>query len=164
MLPEGASIARRSEKRSMQRETQMTSRSSIRAIVLALSVALLASCGTPSTVRMIRPGPYAERPENYPILLTENGIDRPYEIIAEVTSSPYDARVLDEAGNAELRGFARKYGGDAVIKISREDNVAEEYGYRPGNLLRMGTKFVTRSTLSGLVVRFTGPDPAPSAR
>ena len=98
---------------------------------------------------------FPPRPSDYPIQITEADFkDDPYVEIAIATSRAYDDRMIDVAGPADLRKLARALGGDAVIRIVRNGVVREEFGYRPGNLMRRGARFTDQCTLSGIVVRF----------
>jgi len=127
---------------------------------LGLAVLLLAGQGCslrplyrPHIYRL-SPGFHTPRPPDYPISLTEADYRESYIEIAEVTTSPYDDRLVDSLGRSQLRDIARKLGGDAVIRITRNSVIVEETGYRPGALLRYGTRFVDKQSLTGVVVRF----------
>ena len=123
--------------------------------VILVLMGLAAACGTPGVINPLSRHSYPARSANYPIALFDDVCPQPYEVIAEVTTKAYDDRVVDITGKEELRAMARKMGGDAVIRVSRNGVVREEVGYRPGALFRMGTRFVDRYTLSGVVVRYS---------
>lgn len=97
---------------------------------------------------------YPSRPPDYPIELTEYDYKEPYEELGQVKTGTYDDRLLETQGMSELRKIARQMGGDAVVRISRNSDISEEVGYRPGALYRVGTKFVNKTSLTGVVVRF----------
>jgi hypothetical protein len=111
--------------------------------------------GAVFNIRMISTRSYDARPSNYEIALTENDFKEPYIEIAEVRTHAYEDRLVDQLGRNELRRVARDLGGDAVIRIARNAVVREEMAYRPGNFYRIGTQWVDKYTLSGVVVRFT---------
>ena len=94
---------------------------------------------------------FAPRPPDYPIAVTEADFKEPYVQIAQVTTSPYDDRMVDSLGKQELRELARRLGGDAVVHVSRNLQVIEEKTYRPwfGGWLSPGTRFVDTSSLAG---------------
>ena len=115
---------------------------------------LLAGCGPRIQVHYLAHEHYAQRPKGYPISITEYDYEEAYEEVAQVTTRAYDDRTVDVLGRSELRDIARRLGGDAVIQVSRTGEVSEEFGYRPGNLTRLGTRFVDHYVLSGIVVRF----------
>jgi hypothetical protein len=116
-------------------------------VTLLLCAATLAGCHSNTS-------PYPPRPPDYPIELTEYDFKESYEELGQAKTAPYDDRLLDTQGMGELRKIARKMGGDAVVRISRNSDISEEVGYRPGALLRVGTKFVNKTSLTGVVVRF----------
>lgn len=97
---------------------------------------------------------FLPRPSDYPIVLSETTFVEPHIAIATVTTRPYDDRLVESLGKSELRKTARRLGGDGVIRITRNSRVVEEFGYRPGNLLRYGPAFVDKVSLTGIVVRF----------
>ncbi len=116
--------------------------------------ALLLCAATLSAGCHSNKSPYPPRPPDYPIELTEYDYKEPYEELGQVKTDPYDDRLIDTQGMGELRKMAREMGGDAVVRISRNSDISEEVGYRPGALLRVGTKFVNKTSLTGVVVRF----------
>lgn len=107
-----------------------------------------------SSVRMLTGERATPRPAEYPISLTPNDYQEPYEEIAVIQTRSCRDDMLDTIGTADLRDLARKVGADAVVHVSRRSETGEEVAYRPGNLLRSGTRFVERSALVGVAVRF----------
>ena len=122
---------------------------------LLLGLALAASaCSTNRSMRMLTAERFARRLPDYPIELTESDYQEPHREIAVLTTGFYREDLLDTAGRAELRRLARRVGADAVVKISRRGETSEEVAYRPGNLFRTGTRFVEKTALTGVAVRF----------
>ncbi len=122
--------------------------------LLALVVALCTvGCGPRAGVRMLTTYDYSAYPADYPVVVTEDDLDVPYTEVAEVWTRPFDDRALETAGTAELRDIARGLGGDAVVHVTRDIELYEKLGYRPGNLLRHGTRFEDGWVLRGVVVR-----------
>jgi hypothetical protein len=123
--------------------------------VITLGI-LLSGCGKfSSDIDYLSSARYPAQPDDAEITITEGDLDTGYTEIAMVTTKSYDDRMVESAGRAELRRLARKVGGDAIINMTRDSNVEEEWTYRPGNLLRSGMRFTNRSTLSGIVVRLS---------
>lgn len=92
--------------------------------------------------------------DSYPISLTTGDYEEPYEEIRIVKTKLYDDMAIDSMAPAELKKLARKYGCDAVIHITRESMVSEQFGYAPGVLFRIGTRYVSKTRLSGVAIRF----------
>jgi len=122
---------------------------------LLLLVLLSLGCATPVAIQRYAVHSYPARPADYPIALFDGECPDHYELLAKMTTRPYDDRDVDIIGKAELQSMARKLGGDAVVRLSRDAVMREEVGYSPGALLRVGTHFVDRYKLSGIVVRYS---------
>ena len=134
------------------------------ALVLATAGCSLNRLQEP-TIVLLHEKSFAPRPPDYPIAVTEADFKEPYVQLAQVTTSPYDDRMVDSLGEQELRELARRLGGDAVVQVVRNRQVIEEKIYRPwfGGWLSPGTRFVDTSSLTGAVVRFERANPAPAA-
>ena len=117
--------------------------------------------GEGTRVSMVTKGRVSARPADYPISLTAEDYQEPYDEIAVIRTHPCGDDMLDTVATAELRDLARQVGADAVLHISRRSETGEEIAYRPGNLLRQGTRFVERSELVGTAVRFKRPETTP---
>lgn len=133
----------------------MPSRWSGRSCLLSVVALLAFGCASPATYRPLTSEHFPQRPADCPVVISDGSCEQPYTAIAEVTTQPYESRILDVAGRQELEKMARRLGGDAVIRVARNDVTREEFGYRPGALFRLGTRFVDRSTLTGVVVQYT---------
>jgi hypothetical protein len=130
-------------------------------IALALACLALVACNPyPRRVMRLTGTEFRPRPQDYPIAVTENNYETPYIALAAVTTKPYNINEIDTAGPQQLRQMARELGGDAVVRMSRNAMVVEEVDYRPGEVLKVGTRFEDKYTLSGIVVRFKREDEA----
>lgn len=127
--------------------TTQAVRRAIPAIVAMAALTILSGCSY-----FMYTGP--SHSDDYPISLTEGDYQEPYVELREVSTKLYDDRVVESLGKAELKKLARKYGGDAVIHITRSGAVTEEFGYAPGTLYRFGTRYVSKTRMSGIVIRF----------
>jgi len=125
------------------------------AALLCLGLGLGASCtGNERHVLPLTHTRYPQRASEYPIALTESDYDTPYVPLALVTSKPYYDSELEDAGSEELRAMARRLGGDAVIRISRNARVANEPRTHAAEPHAGPPQLEGKSTLSGIVVRF----------
>ncbi|NQU43034.1 hypothetical protein HQ520_07100 [bacterium] len=135
----------------------MSRRNILLLISALLLVAAAAGCARWPRIERITPTRFAPRPPDYPIALTHKDFDEPYSPIAVVATRPHEARLVDKAGQEELRAIARKLGGDAVVQIAYEGALDEDIGYHPGAFLRVGPRLEDKISLKGLVVRFDRP-------
>lgn len=137
----------------MKRQSLLTR---IATLFLAMAILLtIAACASyPRRTLRLTGTEFRPRPPDYPIALTEDDYKTPYVALAVITTRAYQDEVVDVAGRQDLEQMARELGGDAVVRISRNALVVEDLAYRPGEVLRIGTRFEGKSSLSGVVVRF----------
>jgi hypothetical protein len=132
-------------------------------VALCVLVALASACsytGYRPAIQHIGTERHKPRPADYPIAVTERDFAQPYHPIAQVRSGDHDARLVEVAGFEELRAIARKIGGDAVVRVTRDAVVRDKVGYNPGYLFRRGQAMEERIVLSGVVVRFIRETPS----
>lgn len=138
-------------------------RSRIEWAFLIGAVVFLGACSYGTRIERLSDTFYNPRVTNYEIAVTEYDYKEPYDEIAIVTTKAYDDRQVEVAGMSEMRRTARKLGGDAVVRLSRDGVVRNEIGYRPANLTNLGPVFVDKYVLRGVVVRFRRPETNASA-
>ena len=124
-------------------------------VVLVFACGILMGCNPyPRRVMHLTGTQFNPRPADYPIAVTESDYETPYVALAAITTKPYGINEIDVVGPQELRQMARDLGGDAVVRMSRNAMVVEQVAYRPGEVLRVGTQFEGKYSMSGVVVRF----------
>jgi hypothetical protein len=129
------------------------------AIILLTAFLLLASCTFVHSPKrpMIQPllhVDYPQRPADYPISVTTDDYDQPYIRVAILTTRVYDPVLVDSVGVSELKNLARRIGADAVVNVKRNMQTVEQYGYQPNAFFRYSTRYVDRTALEGVAVRF----------
>jgi uncharacterized protein YbjQ (UPF0145 family) len=135
-----------------------------RSALFALSAVLLLGCG--HSERQVSPAfathdrPSAPLSGDQSMWVTSGDIETPHRQLAIVRTHTYRREVLETEGVAELRAEAMKVGADAVIAVQFHPELTEEMAYRPGTLFRLGTRWVTVYSLSGIAVAFEGQRPA----
>lgn len=105
-------------------------------------------------IQPLLPGDFPQRPPDYPISVSAGDFDQPYTRVAIVTTRVYDEALLDSVAIGELKQLARRVGADAVVDVKRNMQTVEQYGYQPNAFFRYSTRYVDRTALEGVAVRF----------
>ncbi|MBN1514948.1 hypothetical protein JXA32_00110 [Candidatus Sumerlaeota bacterium] len=126
--------------------------------VLLIAAALVACSAYPQVFRLTEER-YASRPPEYPIALTEDTFQEPFQKIAMIRTHVYEDWAVEEAGRAELKRQARKLGGDGVIQMRKATVLYEKVSYTPNAPSRVGAIPAGKFYLEGIVVRFDRAQP-----
>ncbi|MFW5870235.1 MAG: hypothetical protein ACOCVL_01080 [Candidatus Sumerlaeota bacterium] len=105
-------------------------------------------------IQPLLPVDFPQRPPDYPVTVTAGDFDQPYTRVAIVTTRVYDEALLDSVAIGELKQLARRVGADAVLGVKRNMQTVEQYGYQPNAFFRYSTRYVDRTALGGVAVRF----------
>lgn len=135
-----------------------------RSLALLLAAALAGGCG--HSLRQVSPAfprqdPVGALSGDLAIHVTERDLDTPYRALALIETGTHRRERLETEGVAELRALAARLHADAVIRVQAHPEMTEEVAYRPGHLTRVGTRFVTVYSLSGMAVAY---DEVPAAQ
>jgi len=136
----------------------------MRIVIPALAAALAVACGHSS--RQVSPA-FALQDRTAQqglsgderIIVTDGDLEVPHRAIAFIQSATYRRELLESEGVADLRREATRVGADAVIRVHAEPQVIEELAHRPGQLLRVGTQWITVYSLRGQAVRLSEEAP-----
>jgi len=113
----------------------------------------LLGCTPATRVVRLSPTEYEPRPEEYPIRFYRESLPEcPYEEIGIVTSRQRHILISMDAVAESLREKARRLGGDAVIRLSEQDQI------QGAVISSRGVKLDRDPVLSGTVIRFTRAD------
>jgi hypothetical protein len=93
------------------------------------------------------------------IWLTSGEIEAPHRELAVISTPPLSPELLQTVGLNELRLRAHQIGAHSVVRVQALPQLTEEITYRPGNLTRVGTRWVTHHRLTGVAVVFEDPAP-----
>lgn len=121
--------------------------------IFVISGLCLLGCTPATRVVRLSPTEYDPRPEHYPIRLYRESLPEcPYEEIGIVTSRQRHKLISMDTVAESLREKARELGGDAVIRLSEQDQIQ-------GAVVSSSEVKLDRDpVLSGTVIRFTRPD------
>ncbi len=128
-------------------------------LILLISAIYLSSCSLVHSPNRPKIQPllskdFPQRPPDYPISVTTDDYQQPYIRVAIVTTRVYDPALVDSVGISEIKRLARRVGADAVVNIKRNMQTVEQYGYQPNAFFRYSTRYVDRTALEGIAVRF----------
>jgi hypothetical protein len=113
----------------------------------------LLACTPATRVVRLSPTEYAPRSEDYPIRFYRESLPEcPYEEIGMVVSRQRHILISMDAVAESLRDKARELGGDAVIRLSEQDQI------QGAVISSRGVKLDRDPVLSGTVIRFTRAD------